>query len=194
MDKLKELIILEGQLNEKRYEVIMEQMKAIEETQKTILLVLSTMIKEPQIKNAIREVVDYDPIKEAKKIAEREVAAESKPYGDEILKPENRNDYISWLNSLIDQDDNIQTESPDGDIQYASADDKITIRFRKEQGFIDFTEWLYRDFREYYSTTLRAIFDKIGFGDALVDHELEVTDGMVYLFSDDLKVVIYTNK
>lgn len=193
MEKLRELTILEGKLNEKRYEVMMEQLKAIEETQKTILLVLSTMVKEPKIKNAIRRVVDYDPIEEAKKIAEREVAAESKPYGDDILKPENRDDYVPWAIASMDSEYYITTRSSNTNVLDDTSSDKITIYCHNEQEFIDFTEWMYEKFRVYGTMPMSDILDKIGFSDAEVDQDFDVTDSMVFIYKDEQKVVINKN-
>lgn len=145
MERLQELVILEGQLNEKRYEVVMEQMKNIAETQKTILLVLSTMVKEPQIKNAIRRIVDYDPIREVAKVLD------------------------------------------------STASDKITIYCHNKQEFLDFTDWMLGVFREYGTILMADILDKIGFSDAQVDHDLEITESQVFMYDEKQKVVIYKN-
>lgn len=145
MERLQELVILEGQLNEKRHEVLMEQMKGIVETQKTILLVLSTMVKEPQIKNAIRRIVDYDPIREVAKVLD------------------------------------------------STASDKITIYCHNKQEFLDFTDWMLGVFREYGTILMADILDKIGFSDAQVDHDLEITESQVFMYDEKQKVVIYKN-
>lgn len=83
--------------------------------------------------------------------------------------------------------------SSDSKVLDSTASDKITIYCHNKQEFLDFTDWLLGVFREYGTILMADILDKIGFSDAQVDHDLEITESQVFMYDEKQKVVIYKN-